>query len=73
MIEDPSAVTFYHFWNSNSADSVVTEVLNDVSIWGQDLSHLNGFGEAVANNLNHIINNGMKAALEAYHSKKTIA
>ncbi len=72
LIEDPDAVTFYQFWNGKSADRVVNEVLKDISIWGQDLSHLNGFGEAVTNNLNHIINNGMKATLEAYHSKKTV-
>lgn len=73
LIEDPDAATFYKFWNGKSADKVVNEVLKDISIWGQDLSHLNGFGEAITNNLNNIINNGMKAALEAYHSKKTVA
>jgi tagaturonate reductase len=67
LIEDPSAASFYDFWNKNSIEETVNEVLKDISIWGYDLSRLNGFEEAVNNNLNSIINKGMRANLEAYY------
>ncbi|MDE3182070.1 MAG: tagaturonate reductase [Bacteroidota bacterium] len=73
LIEDPSAERFYRFWKNNSVDTLVEEVLKDISIWGHDLSQFNGFTEAVKNNLNNIINKGMKATLDTYHSKKTVA
>ena len=72
LIEDPIAAEFYRIWNDRNVKDVVNEVLKDISIWGEDLSLLKGFGKAVEDNLNSIINNGMRANLEAYYSKKTI-
>ncbi len=72
LIEDPSAEKFYKIWNNHNVEGVVNEVLKDISIWGQDLSHLKGFKETVTNNLKSIIENGMKAKIEAYHSTKTV-
>lgn len=72
LIEDPLAEKFYRIWNNNNVEEIVNELLKDISIWGDDLSHLKGFAKAVKNNLNSILNNGMKANLEAYHSNKTI-
>ncbi|MEO8822729.1 MAG: tagaturonate reductase [Ginsengibacter sp.] len=69
LIEDPSADKFYRFWKSNNVEEVVNEVLRDISIWGEDLSQLKGFSKAVNNNLNSIINNGMKATLAVYSKK----
>ena len=72
LIEDPSAGQFFQFWKNDNPGVVVNEVLKDISIWGQDLSHLKGFTESVTNNLKNIIEKGMKAKLEAYHSSKTV-
>ena len=72
LIEDPSADKFYRIWKDRKVQEVVNEVLKDISIWGEDLSLLKGFGKTVENNLNSIINNGMRATIEAYYSKKTI-
>ena len=72
LIEDPSAGQFFQFWKNDNPGVVVNEVLKDISIWGQDLSHLKGFRESVTNNLKNIIEKGMKAKLEAYHSSKTV-
>ena len=72
LIEDPYADKFYRIWKDHKVQEVVNEVLKDISIWGEDLSLQKGFGKAVENNLNSIINNGMRATLEAYYSKKTI-
>jgi len=71
LIEDPSADKFFQFWKNEDPETVVNEVLKDISIWGHDLSHLKGFREDVTNNLKSIMENGMKAKLEAYHSSKT--
>lgn len=73
LIEDPSAAIFYDFWNKDSVEETVNEVLKQISIWGYDLSRLNGFQKAVTDNLNSIINKGMEANLETYYSKKTNA
>jgi len=70
LIEDPSAAMFYELWKKNSVEGVVNEVLKDISIWGSDLTELSGFQKAVTENLNSIINKGMKAKLEAYHANK---
>lgn len=72
LIEDPSADKFCRIWKDRKVPEVVNEVLKDISIWGEDLSLLKGFGKEVENNLNCIINNGMRASLEAYYSKKII-
>jgi tagaturonate reductase len=72
LIEDPAAEKFYHFWNNKNPEDVVNEVLKDISFWGHDLSQLKGFNDAVKNYLKRIIENGMKAELEAFHSSKTV-
>lgn len=76
IIEDPSAGRFYGLWNNNSTEETVNEVLRDISFWGYDLSLLNSFKKAVTDNLNNIIDKGMKAHFESFYSnysKKTIA
>lgn len=72
LIEDPLAYKFYELWNNENLEGIVNKVLKDISIWGEDLSHFKGFAETVTNHLKNIIENGMKAKLEAYHFSKTI-
>jgi tagaturonate reductase len=73
LIEDPAAEKFFNVWKNNNPESIVNEVLKDISFWGHDLSQLNGFNNAVSNYLKTIMEHGMKAELEAFHSSKTIA
>lgn len=72
LIEDPSAERFYDIWKRNDIEEIVNEVLKDISIWDNDLSQLNGFLDSVKNNLNNILNKGMKPALQVFHFKKTV-
>lgn len=72
LIQDNMAENFYALWNKNSVETLVEEVLKDVSLWGDDLSVLPGFQQAVTDNLNSIINVGMKATLEKVHPKKLL-
>jgi tagaturonate reductase len=72
LMEDPYANEFYHFWKSGNIEEVVANVLNDGSLWGDDLSGLEGFSKSVVSKLNSIKNNGMKAALEHYSTKQAL-
>jgi tagaturonate reductase len=72
LIEDPYAERFYQVWKNPNVAQVVKEVLKDISIWGQDLSALNGFAEEVSKDLKSIIDNGMKVQIETYHATKTV-
>lgn len=66
LIEDPAADKFYLFWKNNNGEEVVNKVLKDISIWGEDLSQLRGFRDAVINNLNSIQKKGIGLTLETY-------
>lgn len=70
LFEDEMSEKFFNLWNTKSADDVVKDVLKNETFWGYDLSQLPGFQETVTDNLNSIINNGMKATLEKIHPEK---
>jgi tagaturonate reductase len=73
FIQDELAETFYKRWAGLSVPALVKEVLNDVAFWGTDLSSLPNFTEAVTENLNSLINHGVKETTEATLSKKVLA
>lgn len=73
LIEDELAEKFYELWQKRPVQELVKEVLGDEAFWGYDLSRLHGFQQAVIDNLNSIINNGMKITLKNIHSKNVIA
>lgn len=73
LLEDELAERFYKLWDKNSIPELVKEVLSDETLWGHDLSRLPGFQQTVTDNLNSIINNGMKWTLESVHSNNAIA
>lgn len=73
LIEDEMAERFYTLWKTKSLEGLVKEVLKDVSLWGEDLSRLPGFQQAVTENLKCIVNDGMRVALERVHSNKIVA
>lgn len=57
-IKDDAAAYFYDVWQSNDANGVPQAVLEDVSLWGTDLTQLPGFLDAVKTQLTSIITNG---------------
>jgi len=73
LIEDEMASKYYSLWQNKTVDGLVKEILGDITFWGFDLSRLPGFQQSVANNLNSIISDGMKATLEKVHPKKIYA
>jgi tagaturonate reductase len=72
LIEDEMAAKFEALWNGNNVENIVEEVLKDNSLWGYDLSSLPGFQECVTDNLNGIINEGMKKNITRVSSNKKI-
>lgn len=68
LIEDENADKFYFLWQKNNPEGLVTEVMTDHSLWGNDLTLFPGFSQTVANNLTNIINNGMKKTLQSFFS-----
>jgi tagaturonate reductase len=72
-INDAKASYFYEKWQSTAAAQMAALVLQDTSLWGQDLASLPGFAAAVQDKLNDIIETGMAAVIDPLHSKKSIA
>ena len=64
IILDDMAPAFYKRWGELPVDLLVKEVLADDEYWGADLSLLPGFQRSVTYNLNKILVNGTKSALE---------
>lgn len=64
LIEDEKAEMFFHLWKQKSIETLVIEVLKNDTLWGYDLTMLQGFQEKVTHNLNDIISNGMRNKLK---------
>lgn len=68
--DNPEAIKAMHTaWNkfdSNAewVQALVTEVLGNRDVWGQDLNEVPGLTAAVTTYLNEILNNGMRASVE---------
>lgn len=64
VITDSQADTFYKAWTNADAQSVVKNVLRDVTLWDTDLTQLAGFENAVVKYLQEIENDGALKILE---------
>ena len=53
--------------------ALVEEALANVAFWEEDLSDFPGFAQAVGDQLNSIMRNGMRAALKNIYSEKNLA
>jgi tagaturonate reductase len=63
LIQDDEAEVFYKRWTRLTSDQLVQEVLRD-TYWEENLHELSGFEAAVTDNLNFIMNNGIRLAIE---------
>jgi tagaturonate reductase len=70
LIQDEQAQLYYKRWMGLSTVALVQDVLSDSSFWGHDLRALPGLDNAVIDNLNLIINSGVRKALENTLTKK---
>ena len=72
-IQDDAAGYFAEKWANHDANALVDEVLWDKKFWGEDLSALHGFADAVKVNLNSLQKNGVMATLRRVELNKTLA
>ncbi len=71
-IKDDAADYFYHAWKDKSSGQLAKDVLQDVEIWGTDLTSLPGFLSAVQDQLDEMINKGVLETIAELESKKAI-
>ena len=71
-VQDDAVETFMQRWKNQDPKTVVNETLIDAAFWGEDLTLLNGFENAVLNKLNMIIENGVKHTIESVQSNKEV-
>ncbi len=71
IIQDDHAAYLAGKWQQHDADSLVEDVLADKDFWGTDLSALNGFTEAVKENLQSLIHDGVIKTLHRVQLNKT--
>ena len=72
-IQDDAAGYFAGKWANHDVNALVDEVLCDKNFWGEDLSTLNGFADAVKMNLQSLQKNGVMATLRRVELNKTVA
>lgn len=63
-IQDEQAGKLHAYWQNEDIASTVSQVLADTGLWGQDLSALPGFTDAVSRFVDLIQKEGMRAALQ---------
>lgn len=64
-IKDDSAVYFHELWSGNSAEQVVDAVLANATLWETELNKLPGFGDAVKQQLNSMMETGVFETVSA--------
>ncbi len=65
--DDATVLEFFNkAWSNNNFVEVAEETLSNTNFWGTDLTEIDGLQEEVTKYLGDIINNGMKATLEAF-------
>ncbi len=62
-IKDDKAAHFYEKWKTVKPAFIAQSVLQDMNLWGQDLSFLPGFTDAVQEKIDEITEHGMAAVL----------
>jgi tagaturonate reductase len=71
-IQDDQAGVFYKRWAELGTAALTEEVLRDNAYWEEDLHALPEFNSAVVENLEFILNRGMKEALERIRTKQNV-
>ena len=65
--DDQAALDFFAAqWATNDTAAIAKATLSNTTFWGTDLTQFEGLEATVAQNLDTIVNKGMKVALEAF-------
>lgn len=73
LVKDDKAEQLREKWMNFPASQMAVAVLQDTSLWGEDLTRFPGFAEAVQEKLDDIMNKGMAACLLNTATKKIVA
>ena len=72
-IKDDKAGYFNTLWKSGMPPIIVNTVLQDIGLWGDDLSRLPGFARTVTDNLEEMMAHGLAEMLEPLQPKQISA
>ncbi|MES2333000.1 MAG: tagaturonate reductase [Bacteroidota bacterium] len=72
-IQDDKAPLLYYQWHSHSEENVAKSGLQDIGIFGADLTKFPGFAEAVNRYLGILLESGAKHTLRSIFAKKSVA
>ena len=64
-IKDEKAAYFYEKWKKVQTELIAKTVLQDINLWGHDLSALPGFADAVQEKIDDINERGMATVLQS--------
>ena len=64
LINDDSAAYYHELWLQNNNENLVEKVLSNENRWGDDLSTIPGFADAIKNNLQLLMTQGAKKTME---------
>lgn len=68
--DDTTVLDFFkEAWSSNNFVEVAKKTLSNIDFWGTDLTKIKGLQEEVTTHLEAILNDGMKATLDAFVKK----
>lgn len=71
-LQDDKAAYFSEKWKAMPAEQLVENVLNDESLWGTDLTDINGISQAVTVRLQMLIADGAKQTIRNMLTDKTV-
>jgi len=66
LINDDRARHFHGLWEEGSVDAIVTRILSERDLWGEDLNGLEGFAATVGKKLKGFIRKGTLQEIAAY-------
>ncbi len=65
--DDAQVLEFFkNAWSHNDLSDVAEKVLSNTNFWDTDLTAIDGLQKEVTKHLQAIVNNGMKATLDAF-------
>ncbi len=71
-IQDEKAEYFYHKWKETPPAQLVEKVLQDKTLWETDLTLLSGFSQSVTENLENMLENGVKQTLDGFFLRNSV-
>jgi tagaturonate reductase len=71
-IQDDHAAWFKTQWQQHTPDTLVQEVLQNVSLWEEDLTSYKGFAQAVTVMLNNLISEGASTLIKRVSAETTV-